>query len=218
MILKKLSISANRLRAPQRFVPWHTLAALAACATLVACAQPEAEAPVAEVPEPVVNATLNISLTGTPEGFVLVENEGDQLRFESADEAAPGELWYTIGEASDYGIEVNKEAMAQKELFEALPGGESFGGRQLMSHLGEAFYTRGRFDDDSGQRVEELRLLALHPFENRMMVIHYRYPAGEDSADRVPQTFEALGRVDNTKPGGVEAGLAETQDAASSES
>ena len=40
--------------------------------------------------------------------------------------------------------------------------------------------------------VEETVIVTLHPSANRLLTISYRYPAGEDSAQRVEQLIDVL--------------------------
>ena len=85
---------------------------------------------------------------------------------------------------------------AQKAQYEALPGGTFSGNRELMMADGRsAYYSRGQFDED-GQRVEEFRISALHPSANRLLRVYYRYPKGDDSAERLNDVLLLISEIE----------------------
>ena len=84
---------------------------------------------------------------------------------------------------------------AHKAWIEGLPDGEYKGAQELQGEFGSAFYSRGRFVD-AGALVEETVVFLIHPAGNRLLEIHYRYPAGEDSATRVQELIEVLGQLE----------------------
>ena len=61
--------------------------------------------------------------------------------------------------------------------------------------FGVAFYSRGRFSE-AGATVEETVIFLIHPTASRQLEIHYRYPAGDDSAARVEQLIEVLAELE----------------------
>ena len=72
---------------------------------------------------------------------------------------------------------------------------DAFLGQELVSPLGTAFYSRGRFTLD-GEAVEEAKIFSLHPDGDRILTLRYRYPAGVDSSVRVQQLFDVLGTIE----------------------
>jgi hypothetical protein len=180
-----------------------------ACTVLVACAtalvllsgcQPAADTtPIdAPPPEPITNATLNLTFEGPPDGFAVATNQGATLEFLPVDSDANGRMWVEAGEPSDFGIDLVSIVNGQKEIYLAEPGGSFSGNRKLITQLGEAYYSRGQFDTDDG-RVEEVRVSVLHPTENRLVRMYYRYPdPGEGSAEsgqRIPHLLDLVGRI-----------------------
>jgi hypothetical protein len=59
-----------------------------------------------------------------------------------------------------------------------------------------AWYSRGRFDDGTGE-VEEFRVSTLHPVQNRQMTLFYRYPADDDSAERLNDLLLVLSEIES---------------------
>jgi hypothetical protein len=72
-----------------------------------------------------------------------------------------------------------------------MPGADYKGGQELVTPLGSAFYSRGRYLAGA-ELVEDTVLVSKHPSSNRLLVISYRYPAGADSSVRVQQLLEIV--------------------------
>ena len=144
--------------------------------------------------EPTSNSNLNLTFAALPSGFEVTQNDASGLRLATTDPDDPGEMWVDVGERSDFGIQITDIVTAQKALFEAMPGGSFNGNNELMTQNGRAFYSRGRYTHD-GAPVEETRTFQIHPGENRLVTLHYRYPAGEDSGARVQQLLVLLGEM-----------------------
>ena len=154
--------------------------------SVVACAGPQ-ETP----PDPGVdNLDLDIRMAGVPDGLVVSENQGTSLQMRPADENIGGVLWFAVG-PEQVGVNLVEAVKAHQERIEGLPEGDYKGAQELQGPLGTAFYSRGRFVED-GAVVEETVILTLHPSGNRLLTISYRYPAGEDSAQRVEQLIDVL--------------------------
>ena len=188
----------------------HSLAGLAALLScLCACGGGEAvEAPVAEAPaERIENETLDLALARLPLGLALRSNGADLRLAPASAEGSPlaGEIRIMADPPSDYGIDVVTIANDQQAAFLAAPRGEFFGAQKLVTPLGEATYARGRFDAEDGSRVEEARAFAVHPAANRLVTVTYRYPAGEDSRERVAVLLEVLGEIEARTPTAPEA-------------
>ena len=131
------------------------------------------------------------------QSFVVETNDPGQIVVISDDPARPGTMTVEVGEPSDFGIELDQEVWEDRERVEGLAGGEYLGGNKLMSQLGEAFYSRSRMEED-GAVVETVRVFALHPTENRLVTLSYRYPAADDSSERLPEVLELLGAIEIT--------------------
>ncbi|MEM6457014.1 MAG: histidinol-phosphate transaminase [Acidobacteriota bacterium] len=70
---------------------------------------------------------------------------------------------------------------------------------ELVLQLGAAFQSRGRFAAEDGTAMEETRIFSLHPEGDRMVVVSYRYPAGDEAATRLrveDHLYELLGALE----------------------
>ena len=145
-------------------------------------------------PEPISNPQLGLSFSALPAGFVVDTNDGQVLRLSSITEGRDGEMWVEVSEKSDFGIDLVDITNSQKADYEDRAAGEYSGARKLMTPAGEAYYTRGRYEAEG--LVEETRVFLVHATENRLVVFHYLHPAGEDSAERLPELFAWVGELD----------------------
>jgi len=125
-----------------------------------------------------------------PDGLVVTDNQGTSLELRPADEYVGGILWFAVG-PEQQGVNLVAAVKEHQERIEGLPEGEYKGAQELQGPLGTAFYSRGRYVED-GAVVEETVILTIHPSNNRLLTISYRYPAGEDSARRVEQLIDVL--------------------------
>ena len=163
-----------------RFLP------LAITLAAVACAGPSAQPPDPRVE----NLDLDLRLTAIPDGLVVADNQGTSLELRPADEFVGGIVWFAVG-PEQQGINLVAAVKMHQERIEGLPEGEYKGAQELQGPLGTAFYSRGRYVED-GAVVEETVILSFHPSGNRQLTISYRYPAGEDSSQRVEQLIDVL--------------------------
>lgn len=148
-----------------------------------------------------------------------------RLRFPGDEEFSPGTVVYRAEPAQYFGVNLVEAVNRRKEDIESRPGGDFLGQVELGSHLGTAFSTRARFDDDSGRQVEEVRIFAVHPSGDRLLHMTYRYTPqpGQTRARMMDQAFEAFGYIEglaseDTGADGAatqegEAGSAETESA-----
>lgn len=176
--------------------------ALVTCISLLAsCSAPEPE-PVETGPVVVESAAANLSFEGVPEGFDVTQNDGAGFVLSPSSPEATGRMWVEAGEVSDFGIDLVAITNQQKAIYEALPGGSFSGSRKLVTQMGEAYYSRGQFDGEDGVRQEEVRVHAIHPVENRLVTLYYRYPAGDDanSSTRISQLLDLVGRIQSAAP------------------
>lgn len=191
--------------------PAVTSAFVVACSLLVlvlaGCqGQGEAEAP-ARVPERVENAALEVVLTDVPSSFRLVENTGDQLRFEPTGEGSTGEVTFAL-DSTDATLNLQAARQLHKDEILARTAGDYKGQNELVTHLGPAYYSRGRYQGEDGTPIEETLILALHPAGGSILRVVYRYPAGEDSPQRLEALFGVLGEIEvpgNEAPDGTDS-------------
>jgi hypothetical protein len=160
----------------------------------IACAS---EPPAEEAPEPirVENPAMGLAFSQLPEDFVVEANDPEQIVVVSDDPERAGTMTVEVGEPSDFGIELDQKVWEDRERVEARSDGEYLGGNKLMSQLGEAFYSRSRIEEE-GAVIETVRVFALHPTENRLVTLSYRYPAADDSSERLPEVLQLLGAIE----------------------
>lgn len=165
---------------------------LALALALLSCAQPPEPPP--PPPPGVENAELDIKLASVPEGLRVAANEGRSLRLEPADPAAGGAIWFEVG-PEEIGVNLVAAVQDHQQYIEGLPDGTYMGAQELQADFGTAFYSRGRFTED-GAAVEETVIFRIHPRASRLLSIDSRYPAGDDSAQRVEQLIDLLSYVE----------------------
>lgn len=165
-----------------------TIALLLAAVTLT-CSQPG--------PPPdrsIENLDLGIRLAALPAGLALAANQGTSLELKPADESRGGIIWFAVGPEQE-GVNLVAAVNEHQARIEGLPDGEYKGGQELQGDFGVAFYSRGRFIE-AGSLLEETVLFLIHPAGNRLLTIHYRYPAGDDSAARVEELIGVLAELE----------------------
>lgn len=161
----------------------------------LACGTPAEQAPAK--PDPVINEAMNLSFARLPIGFTVTENSDSTLELGPTDpeqSSGPTAMWVEVGEPSDFGIPLVDIVNSQKDQYEALEGGTFAGNRELGTHVGKAYYSRGGYTFE-GAAVEETRIFLVHPTENRLVTFHYRYPSGDDSGARIQELFTWLGEL-----------------------
>jgi hypothetical protein len=151
-------------------------------------------------PRRIENPQLAIALAGIESsGFELDANDGATLRLTrpAAEGSEAATLTYEAGEAQVAGVNLVDAVNQQKQAVEARPGGQFFGQVQLMSQLGNAYSTRGRYTGEGGGEVEELRLFAVHPAGDRLLSLVYVYPAQPGGTQaRIEEAMAGLGLVE----------------------
>lgn len=105
-----------------------------------------------------------------------------------------GILWFAVGPEQE-GVNLVAAVQNHKEQMEGKPGADYKGGQELQGDFGTAFYSRGRYVDQ-GELTEETAVFMIHPSGNRLLTIHYRYPAGDDSSARVEQLISVIGYLE----------------------
>ena len=165
---------------------------------LFSCQKTVEESPQSVEPQLVENAALGITLAEIAAGFELGTNDGDTLELEAIE--TQGRIWFELGPVTEGGVNLVEIVNSQKEQFLALPDGTFSGNRELLMTDGRsAYYSRGQFSD-AGQEVEELRISALHPTENRLLRVIYRYPQADDSSDRLTDLLLIVGEIGPYEP------------------
>jgi cytochrome oxidase Cu insertion factor (SCO1/SenC/PrrC family) len=164
--------------------------ALGAVLLLAGCQQQtEEKAPPRERAE---NAQVGAALTGVPEFFRVESNEGEQFTLVPKDETILGRVSIEAGATAIGGVNLVAAVEKHKAAIEAIEGSEYKGQRELGSHLGTAFYSRGLYPDDGGQITEETVIFLVHPWGDRTLQLIYRYPAGDDSKERLADQLFAV--------------------------
>ncbi len=145
-------------------------------------------------PKGVANEALGVRLVSIPPDFEVTSNEGDTLELSPSAPNVGGRLWFTVGH-EDRGINLVAAVKKHQKRIEELPGADYRGGQELVTHLGTAFYSRGRFLTGTDE-TEETAVFIQHPTEARLLTISYRYPAAVDSSVRVEQLLAVLEQVE----------------------
>ncbi len=144
-----------------------------------------------DVPERIENPQLGIAIAALPAPFQVAVNEGTTLELV----AGEGRLSIIAGAAQVAGINLVQAVWDHKASIVDRPGGEYKGQQELGTQFGTAFYSRGRYQGDAGE-VEETVILVIHPWGDRRLDLRYRYPATDDSKERIQeQLFAVLERL-----------------------
>lgn len=198
--------------------------ALIPCLVLLACG-PGEEEPAREEAAPgprVENPELGLALAQLPAGFEVEVNEGSTLVLARSAEDDPAQLTFELGPLQTAGVNLVDRVWEEKGRVEALPEGQYRGQNELGGvPIGTTFTSRGRFRNEAGERVEEYRALAIHPGQNRVLVLDYEYPVPEPGEDSnrleelmlVLEQVEPAGGGQDAEPPAEEP--ADAQDAAS---
>ncbi len=147
----------------------------------------------------VENAEVGVAVAALPTFFQVAVNEGPRLELAPAASDGAGLLVIVAGEPQTAGVNLVAAIEAHQAEILARPGGEYKGQRELGSHLGTAFYSRGRYATEGGAVEEETVVFLVHPRGGRTLELRYRYPAGdgEDTRMRIEDhLFEVLGELE----------------------
>lgn len=168
---------------------------------LSACTPSPTDEPSTPLPITVENTDLRLRLLELPVAFAVITNAGTELAVEPTDPAVAGRIEFLVSPPQD-GQNLISALKFHQAFIENQEDGDYRGGQELVSQLGTAFYSRGRFVLD-GEAIEETVVLTLHPDADSMLRLRYRYPAGIDSSVRVEQLFEVFACVEGLKPKGL---------------
>jgi len=171
-----------------------SLSITASALLIGSCNQPPEPETAETTPMVVENSELRLRLAGVPGSFMTVTNDGDQLVLNVAGPDTEGEILFA-NKPPEAGQNLPAEIKLRRTLIEEQKDGDFLGAQELTSQLGTTYYSRGRYVLD-GILIEETTIFALHPYADRITTITYRYPAGDDSSERVQQLFEVLAVVE----------------------
>lgn len=165
---------------------------------LAACggSEPEPTAPAA-APQRVENRALGLAVAALPDSLVVAVNQDGELVLEPADER-PGALRFEVASPPRGGVNLVQAVNDHKAAIEERPGGDYRGQVELMSPLGTAYASRGRYTGEGGETVEELVILTIHPTGDRLLSLAYTYPATGDTEERRDELLSLLGEVEGT--------------------
>lgn len=160
--------------------------AVALCGTLVACqpgsepaSEPGSEA-VEAPPERVENPELGLAIKDLPEELEVGMNEGETLAL-----SAPGggTIQLLNGELEN-SINLVQAAKDHQAAMESKPGGEIRQRNEMMSaDFGTTYFSRGRYESETGGLEEEAVLLLIHPRGDRPLTVRYVYPVTAETTD-----------------------------------
>lgn len=169
---------------------------LVVATTLWSCQKEPPAEPEAPAAERVESPELGVAIAALPAYFSVAVNREDALELVPAAADGTGRLAVIVGEAEEGGINLIAAVEDHQAEVLARSGGEYKGQRELVSQLGTTFYSRGRYDSDEGI-IEETAIFAIHPWGDRILRLVYRYPAGDDTRERLEeQLFEVLGEIE----------------------
>lgn len=179
---------------------------LVSCLALAAC-RPAEEEPAGEetAPRPrVENAELGVALARLPAGFDVETNEGATLALVRSDDVDPARLTFELGPVRTGGVNLVERVWEEKARIESLPEGQYRGQNELGGvPIGTTFTSRGRFRNEAGEMVEEYRALAVHPSQNRVLVLDYEYPVPKPTeAERSNRLQELMLVLEQVEPAG----------------
>ena len=171
---------------------FRTVIVLALAVSVLSCSEPPP--PSQPLDTSVDNVELGIGLAAVPEGLETAVNQGRNLELRPTTEGVDGVMSFFVG-PEQHAVNLVAAVQDHQAKIEALPGGEYQGAQELSGDAGVVYYSRGRFSDGEAT-VEETVLFLIHPSDYRLLEIHYRYPAADDSAARVGQLIEVLSELE----------------------
>lgn len=147
---------------------------------LSACQKEEPPPP---PPVRVENPSLGIAIAALAPDFTLVSADGETIELKPAG-ALEGTVSVVAGEAGIGGVNLVEAVKQHKAEILEKPDGDYKGQAEYVSPMGTTFASRGRYSD-AGGTVEERVVLMVHPQGDRTLQVIYRYPAGEDTQERL---------------------------------
>lgn len=162
----------------------------------LAC-QPASEEDVAPpAGERAENEVVGVAVASVPGFFRVAANDGASFELVPADSTVAGTLTIAAGEPGVGGVNLVAAIEQHKADLLAREGGEYKGQRELGTQFGTAFYSRGQYPENGGV-TEETAIFMIHPLGDRTLNLTYRYPASDDSAERIQnQLFDVMGELE----------------------
>ncbi len=137
---------------------------------------------------------LGIAIADLPGGLTVEKNEGSELVL--VPEGKAGRIVIRAGTPAE-GTNLVQAVKDHQASIEARPGAHYLGVRELVTPLGSAYWSRGRYEE-GGTLVEETRILVLHPSGDRLLTLTYVYPAGEDSSARIQELLGVVAELEGS--------------------
>ncbi len=167
---------------------------LAILAMLACQADEPGSAPSADTGQRAESQQLGMVLDAIP-GTWAIQN-AESLSLAPTGEQQ-GEIWVET-EAGTFNLV--QAVNDWKERYEAMADGSFLGQLELGSQLGPAYTVRGRYTHE-GARVEERRIMAVHPGGAGLVHMIYRYPEESDSQARAQEMFGLFAGLEHLDPG-----------------
>ena len=165
---------------------------------LAGCQKKKEEPP--PPPVRVDNPTAGVAIAALSPDFVAAGNDGATIELVPAGEGATGKVSIVAGEAEIGGINLVAAVKAHKEEILQRPDGDYKGQTEYVSPLGTTYASRGRYTEGGGT-VEERVVFMVHPWGDRLLSVIYRYPAGDDTQDRLDSLMEGVvGELEGLPP------------------
>lgn len=155
-----------------------------------------AEAPAGERVE---SGGLGVALAAVPAGFEVETNEGEELVLVNTEDG--GTLSFVMTPLQSAGVNLQARVWEEKERIEGMPNGVYRGQNELGGvPLGTTYTSRGRFENEAGEAVEEYRALLVHPTQNRTLILDYEYPVPEPGAEGSPRLEDLMRVLEQVEP------------------
>ncbi len=139
---------------------------------------------------------LGLAIAHVPDGLEVTNNQGGTLMLVPKDKA--GTIVVQAG-PTEVGPNLVAAVKQHQASIEARPGAKYLGVRELVTPLGSAYWSRGRYEQ-GGSTVEETRIVTLHPDGHRLLFLTSTYPAGDDSSARIQELLALLTEIEGAKP------------------
>ncbi len=135
---------------------------------------------------------IGIAIADLPAGLTVQSTSGEELVLTPVGQA--GRIVIQAAPAGE-GTNLVQAVKDHQASIEARPGAQYLGVRELVTPLGSAYWSRGRYEE-GGALVEETRIVTLHPSGDRLLRLTYVYPAGDDSGARIQQLLGVVAEVE----------------------
>lgn len=174
-------------------------AALCACLMVSAGCQKAAAPPASTEPQRLEDRATELVVASIPDGLAAIaQQEGEVFAFAPRVAERGGRLSVAVAPPQPRGVNLIEQVKAAQAEAERRAEGIFHGSRELVAPWGPAFSARSSWAE-AGARIEELRLLTLHPGGgDRLMTVTYRYPAADPAASsaRFGEAIRLLGELE----------------------